>query len=79
MAETRSLKNEADARRDVLRTASRLKVWWLVQFRGYRVVTAALEPRPCFLGGIRYDGQWWLAPRLVAHDVGADFGSNEHV
>jgi len=48
---------------DLLKTRSRLRVWWLCKFNGFRVVSVSQLPETTLIGGIRYARTWWLAPR----------------
>lgn len=41
-------------------TASRVRVWWLTNFRGYRVARTTMAPRSDMFGKIRYLQTWWL-------------------
>ena len=44
-------------------TSSRLKVWWLTAFGGFRVVQTVRRPRGIVLGRVLYETQWLLDRR----------------
>lgn len=45
---------------DTLWTESALKVWWLMRFRGYRIITVRQVPSESILGGVRYTKKWLM-------------------
>jgi hypothetical protein len=47
----------------LVKTQSRLRVWWLCRFHGFRVVSISQLPIDTIAGGIRYSRTWWLSPR----------------
>ncbi len=47
-------------RKATLVTASSLRVWWLVNFRGYRIIQQMEEPRQKSFGRVRFVHQWAL-------------------
>lgn len=49
-----------------VKTSSRLRAWYLVQFRRYNVVQHREIPRVTRLGRLTYENQWILRP---AHDT----------
>lgn len=45
-----------------MRTSSRLRVWYLVQFRGYKVTQCKEVPKVTKLGRLTYECHWHLQP-----------------
>lgn len=46
---------------ELLKTRSRLRVWWLCKFGGFRVISVSQLPQTTMIGGVRYLRTWWLA------------------
>jgi hypothetical protein len=46
-------------------TASRLRMWWLVRFHGYRVTGQKLAPRVTFYGAVQMTTRWILSAPAV--------------
>lgn len=67
------LREETDT--ELVKTQSRLRVWWMCRFNGFRVVSISQLPITTLAGGIRYSRTWWLAPRN-GNDNGAHKRSN---
>jgi hypothetical protein len=57
--------NAEDRMRDIVLTSSRLRVWWLVNFCGYRVVRETEEFTESVLGA-RFVSHWHLIPARQA-------------
>lgn len=60
--ELKPLKNE-----ELLKTRSRLRMWWLCKFGGFRVVSVSQLPQTTIGGGVRYLRTWWLAQHSSNH------------
>ena len=54
--------------KDGIETGSRLRVWWLVRFCGYRVVSQKLAPRVTFYGAMHMMPRWVLTAAATASD-----------
>ena len=54
------VENVQDVRARELTTTSRLKTWYMVQFKGYTVVQRREVPRVTTLGRLTYDSLWQL-------------------
>lgn len=46
---------------DTLWISSAIKAWWLIKFRGYRVITVRQVPRASAFGGVRYSRRWLMS------------------
>ncbi len=53
---------------DGLVTGSRLRMWWLVHFFGYRVVGQKLAPRVTFYGAMQMTPRWILSAPAALED-----------
>lgn len=47
-----------------MKTSSRIKAWYLVQFRGYTVTQRREIPKVTRLGRLTYECQWHLRARI---------------
>ncbi len=45
-------------------TTSRVEMWWLKFYRGYRIVCAQHVPKRAVFGHIQYESVWCLQPGL---------------
>ena len=43
-----------------VRTASRVKMWWLTRVKDYRVVTVMSHPKKYSMGRLTYERTWIL-------------------
>lgn len=48
---------------DTLWTRSSIKVWWLIKFHGYRVITVRQVPRQAAFGRVKYSRRWLMSAR----------------
>ncbi len=55
--------NESARNQLLLKTRSRMRVWWLCNVQGCRVVLITRLPTPTFWGGVHSARTWWLAER----------------
>lgn len=48
-----------------LRTNSWVRMWWLHQFRGYKVLQVHRTPRMGWFGQLTYDESYLMLPRTI--------------
>jgi len=51
-------------------TTSRWRAWWLVRFKGYRVVRMTQTAVQGLVGSTRFRDCWWLEPDGKREEVG---------
>lgn len=56
---------------DDLTTSSRMRTWFMVQFKGYTVVQRREVPRVTRLGRLTYASLWQLRPPNGAKETGS--------
>lgn len=48
--------------KDVVKTSSAMRKWWLTQMKGYRIENVVEHPAGYVLGRVTYTRTWFLRP-----------------
>lgn len=64
------MKTAPSALKPRIATRSRVRVWWLATFRGYRLVRTTEEPQEGSFGHLRFVSHFWLEPQAAPERTG---------